>query len=276
MSDEIWRPIFIIGPGRSGTTLLLKMMAVCPEVAWFSGWTNRLPQFPQLALLSRLNEIRWLRLLGNDLPGWPSAGETYRIWNACFANFSVAERDWNQNDYQAIGGEQLKKLIWLHQKWQGKSRFLTKYTGWPRMSFLQAVFPDAQFIYVDRDPRAVVFSYLKQNWWPNQTCALQMVEKLQFYSQKYLEFFSAKESYQDGIDYFQARYEHLTANPTHALQGIYQVCNLSWRPALEELYASWPIHAEINQEWQAVLSAAEKGFLEKILQEPLLKLGYLS
>jgi hypothetical protein len=48
---------------------------------------------------------------------------------------------------------------------QGKAVFLHKFTGWPRSGFVQAVFPDARFIHVVRDGRAVAASDLQQPWW---------------------------------------------------------------------------------------------------------------
>jgi len=43
--------------------------------------------------------------------------------------------------------------------------FLHKFTGWPRTGFVTAVLPEARFINVVRDGRAVVASGLKTPWW---------------------------------------------------------------------------------------------------------------
>jgi hypothetical protein len=43
--------------------------------------------------------------------------------------------------------------------------FLHKFTGWPRAGFIAAVLPEARFINVVRDGRAVVASGLKTPWW---------------------------------------------------------------------------------------------------------------
>ena len=47
----------------------------------------------------------------------------------------------------------------------GKPVFLHKYTGWPRTGFVREIFPDARFINVTRDGRAVVASALRTSWW---------------------------------------------------------------------------------------------------------------
>ncbi len=48
---------------------------------------------------------------------------------------------------------------------QGKPVFLHKFTGWPRVGFIQAVFPAARFIHIVRDGRAVANSWLQMSWW---------------------------------------------------------------------------------------------------------------
>jgi hypothetical protein len=48
---------------------------------------------------------------------------------------------------------------------QGRPVFVHKFTGWPRAGFLAAVFPDARFIHVVRDGRAVANSWLQMPWW---------------------------------------------------------------------------------------------------------------
>ena len=50
-------------------------------------------------------------------------------------------------------------------RWQGKSRFLHKHTGFARVGFLRGVDPTGQFIHVLRDGRAVVNSLLNVEWW---------------------------------------------------------------------------------------------------------------
>ena len=46
-----------------------------------------------------------------------------------------------------------------------RDRMLIKLTGWSRIGFLNEVFPDAKFIHIVRDGRAVASSYLHINEW---------------------------------------------------------------------------------------------------------------
>ena len=48
---------------------------------------------------------------------------------------------------------------------QARPVFLHHVTGWPRARLLQAAFPEARFIHMVRDGRAVANSWLQTSWW---------------------------------------------------------------------------------------------------------------
>jgi hypothetical protein len=48
---------------------------------------------------------------------------------------------------------------------QGKAVFVHKYTGWPRTGFVNRIFPEARFLHVVRDGRAVAHSLMQRPWW---------------------------------------------------------------------------------------------------------------
>jgi len=54
--DAIERPIFVIGTGRSGTTLFFHLLALHPDLAWFSNFGNRWYRHAWPALLSRIRD----------------------------------------------------------------------------------------------------------------------------------------------------------------------------------------------------------------------------
>jgi hypothetical protein len=43
--------------------------------------------------------------------------------------------------------------------------FVHKYTGWSRVEFFKEIFPEAKFIHIVRDGRAVANSFLQMEWW---------------------------------------------------------------------------------------------------------------
>ena len=57
MQNKIDRPIFIIGVGRSGTTILYNLLSIHPELCWFSRYSDMLPRNNYIALLHRTLEL---------------------------------------------------------------------------------------------------------------------------------------------------------------------------------------------------------------------------
>ncbi|NIA11795.1 MAG: hypothetical protein GWP10_19240 [Nitrospiraceae bacterium] len=172
----IHKPIFMIGMGRSGTTCISEAISLHKDLGWFSIYIQHFPTLPWLALLDRITtvpKIGWyLRgkkrqegglgsLIRKYLP-YPS--ETYSVWTRfCGEKFAF--------DY-LIGqtaSEEEKRLIVTYLKkvlrYQGKKRFFGKFTGPPRIQYLNSIFSDAYYIHIVRDPRAVVSSLLKAKFW---------------------------------------------------------------------------------------------------------------
>lgn len=144
MSASPNRPVFIVGPHRSGTTLLYEMLAAHPAVATYDRANCRLPGHPVLAHL-------WTRL-GSD----PTPREAQPVWDRF-----RPEAD----DVMGAAHATAKVVRWHRRsvarllRLRGASRFLAKY---PRLSlrleWLDALFPDAVFLHLERDWRAVVRS----------------------------------------------------------------------------------------------------------------------
>jgi Sulfotransferase family len=169
-STPVDRPIFFVGAPRSGTTIIFEAFSAHEELSWFSNYLHKFPRLPFLSLISRLGYSN--DYLGSKkqngasafrLPR-PYAVECYPAWEVCCgkkfrtdylinAKASQAERD------KAIG------LVLDVMRYQGKSRFATKITGPTRMCYLDSIFPDALYVHVVRDGRAVVNSLMKIEFW---------------------------------------------------------------------------------------------------------------
>ena len=74
-------------------------------------------------------------------------------------------RDLTAQDATPWLAERTRRFFEVQAKGQGRPVFLHKFTGWPRAGFLATVFPDAKFIHVVRDGRAVANSWLQMYWW---------------------------------------------------------------------------------------------------------------
>ena len=159
--------VFVLGTGRCGSTLVQEVLARHPDMAFVSNIEDRLgrPGLP-----ARLNGATWRRLP-------PSAAEkgrlrfapseAYRVLDRRVSPIlSTPERDLLASDVTPWLAQRLRAFFEESAQAQGRPVFLHKFTGWPRARFLAEVFPEARFINVVRDGRAVANSWLQMDWWP--------------------------------------------------------------------------------------------------------------
>jgi len=142
--QRVDRPIIIVGPHRSGTTLLYRTLTAHPDTGYFNRNYRRFRNAPWFAA--------WLTRRGaQDL-----SVEAQGIWDRV-----------RRKQDDELGAEAATEAVcrWYRNlvattlRYRGAPRFLGKY---PRLSlripFLEAVFPDARFVHMARDWRGVVNS----------------------------------------------------------------------------------------------------------------------
>jgi hypothetical protein len=163
---SIDRPVMLLGTGRSGTTLAMQLTACHPDVAWISQYTNRFAAFPELAVLSRVSDLEPLR---RGFPAhwkWtPQPRETISFTKHVTEGMFAQPRELDATDVTPATRARYRRAVIKHLHWQGKPRFMQKHTGFPRTRYLREIFPDARFIHILRDGRAVANSMLHVAWW---------------------------------------------------------------------------------------------------------------
>jgi len=172
-SPGVDRPVFLIGMPRSGTTAIFESLATHPEAGWLSYHFNRLPRLPALAALARLCDVSpffrkavappragraWIERL-RDGPA-----EAYSVWETyCGEKFRfdylLGQRATEEER------EGMTRVVRRVLRYQGKRRFVAKLTGPARMGYLMSLFPDARFVHILRDGRAVVDSLMRIDFW---------------------------------------------------------------------------------------------------------------
>lgn len=155
-------PIFIIGSGRSGTTLLYNLLTDHDELAWVSNLSNRVPALPFLVRASRYNKLRSLHR------AFDPAMETIEGYAHCGLGSSTLP--WA--DECDIDIEMLRlrvtKYFEAHCRAWGRERLVTKNTSNSmRIALLELLFPGAQYVVIHRHPYSVISSLLKVDFWPN-------------------------------------------------------------------------------------------------------------
>lgn len=174
--------VFLLGAGRSGTTLLYKMLSTHRSVAYLSNYQQRYPEWPSLACLQRLPnyfpELKrrsWFQEQGgasfNKRRKWtqfivPTPSEAEPVYASCGAPLTPAE------DFHLLPRvtnclrERFERT--LHAS--GADVLLSKRTANNRrIPVLKQIFPNAKYIHLVRDGRAVAHSLLQVKWWNDHT-----------------------------------------------------------------------------------------------------------
>ena len=168
---KIDRPIFMIGLPRSGTSMTQDIICTHPHVAYVSNMMNALRNTMCAAdhFRKKLNlGFRGERFLKDSVEvdlGTPSdaIGFWAELGKYDLYNLDYVERkieDFTEQEIDKMK-DQIKRVLWCfgghpHLRFYQKNPGLTT-----SVSLLNAVFPDAKFIHLVRDPRMTVNSYLK-------------------------------------------------------------------------------------------------------------------
>lgn len=155
---------FILGTGRCGSTLVHEILARHPDV----GFVTNLDDLGALRSDRRAVDL-WRRLPS-------SVTEKGRARFAPSEGYRVLAREVSPALVDPAADLRAADVTpWLTDRLRGfvSSRtdrlqlplFLHKFTGWPRAGFLAEIFPEARFVHVVRDGRAVANSWLQMPWW---------------------------------------------------------------------------------------------------------------
>jgi hypothetical protein len=159
--------VFLIGTGRCGSTLVHGLLARHPGVGFISNLEDRWPSLPPVARRAgnALYRHTPARVTGTGrLRVAPS--EAYRaLAREVSPMVTEPSRDLVAADAMPWLAERFRAFFAARARAQRTPVLLHKFTGWPRTGFVGAALPEARFINVVRDGRAVVASGLKTPWW---------------------------------------------------------------------------------------------------------------
>ena len=289
---EIQKPIFIVGSGRSGSTVLHRILTEHPITAWISILCERYPEKPEWnrLLLRSLD----LPLVGSIVKDRFKPSEAYEFWEHYCRGFRRPFRDLMASD---VTNRNRAKLRAAFQQIpvKGRDRLLIKITGWPRLGFLNEIFPDAKFVHILRDGRAVANSLLNVDFWwgwrgPENwrmgPLSPELMAIWEQYDRSFVAlaglqwniFLNAMENAQASVDperFLLLKYEDLCAEPASALKRVLEFSELPWDPRMATVGREHRLSSR-NPKWQQDLTEEQQRILETITSEYLEKYGYLS
>lgn len=241
----------MIGCPRSGTTISVKLFAVHPWVA-----------------------------------NWSEAG---RIWDPAGYDDPGADHCWGTDRVTEEASRRLHSRFEWYRRRQRKQRFINKHPrNSVRIDYIRAIFPDALFIHVIRDGRAVVNSIVKRierdqdrrplpfgdfckppEWRrylredPVEQAALQWREITGYILSRRSEL---------GARYHEFKYEDMCREPRRVLASAFEFAGL---PVTDEILVRIPERLEnMNYKFREALTPAQVATVNGIQKALLEQLGY--
>ena len=283
------RPIFIIGSGRSGTTILYNIMALHPQVYWFSNISNIFPRRRLPLLAHRLLDaplaglILKRRIIKHPRPRFAlRPGEGGNIFHSV-CGFKH-DRKSTAEDHDPGAENCLRRAILAHRQKTGKRRFLNKQTAnTQRIGLIDRMFPDALYIHIIRDGRGVANSLYQTDWWrdvdvwwlgaragdwrqgedPIVLCGENWRRNVE-------EILSHRERL--GGRYLEIRYEHLIKAVKGTVAEILSFCDLSPVASYSNMLPE--ALPDMNKKWRRDLNETQQKQLAQAIGTDLKHLGY--
>ncbi|MBZ9779427.1 sulfotransferase [Psychroflexus sp. CAK8W] len=261
--------IIIHGPGRSGTTLFNKMFSYHPDFVWLSSWHNRFPNQAWLGVLNTIYQNQWFGKDWSSARHIPKPAEAYGFWTHYFQHFIT---DANLEPEKV---EDCKKFIKSLKQISGKQNFVTKLTGNSRKTILDEVFDrDYLVLWIERDPRVVISSYMKQRWFyknkPKEFAKLSMEEKIKFYAAFYKKHFDGAQL----LDRKILKYEDLCKEPLVFFENLFNDLGLKFYDSHRTIIKDWDLKTVSWDDYSKKYTLKEIELFNSTLKEELNALNY--
>ena len=267
------KPILIIGAPGSGTTLLYQTMCSHRDLAYINHNMLRAGLRKRGKLVG--DRRKALYILHNIIHRDPASTlphEADAFWMTYFRDYY---NYMTENDYtEEMAAYFRKKVLQVQNLW-GRPRFVNKnLQNSFRVRLLNLIFPDAKFIHIIRDGRAVAFSLLNKKA-DGATSPILIVGFKDILRDKYQ--LNRSELYNYGLAwkeyvtkareataiakgrYYEVRYEKLVREPYNELRNIIDFCELDWYSKFEEKI---PATQNMNEKWKQKASEEQRIDLE--------------
>jgi hypothetical protein len=294
------RPAFLLGPARSGTSLLYKALCLHPQAGYISNWVRKYPSRPGLATFNRLPR----RLAGARRTVWFGSDSNAYVYGRArstlervfpmpvegeplFTRCGLTQYSWETEASPEQQRQALREAFAVVQRTSGTDVVISKRIAHNRrVPQLYGAFPEGRFVSLVRDGRAVAYSLARVDWWeddivwwygdtprqwaaegrdPWEICARNWVEELK--------------AIEEGLAVVPERqrlaitYEGFVADPFGVLRQVAEFAGLrpdpGWEAELRRL--SFP---DRNEAWSQKLDPEVTALVESIQGQALDRYGY--
>lgn len=288
---------FVIGTGRCGSSVIHEVIARHADTGFVTNIDNGLPR---LNLKGRWNNALFRTPLGR-LTRNPSLikfapSEAFKlISHRVSPLYANSSRDLRAEDVTPWLQHRFTEFFEERDARQGKPVFLHKYTGWSRMGFFNRIFPQAKFIHIVRDGRAVANSWLQMPWWggyrgPENWLWGELTEPYRTewleHERSYVRLAAIAwklllDSYESAARelpperYLEVRYEDFLAEPRETMERALSFLGLPWTADFEKRFRRQRVVTSRSRAFERDLSSRQLQELEASLATRLVKYGYL-
>lgn len=223
MSLSTNAPLFIVGVGRSGTTLLSLMidshskLAIPYESNFFVRFYQEIDRFGDLNQEANRKAMVQEILKQVTITRWDYAPTLENIDLDRCTTFPGA----------------IAEIYGLYAKHLGKQFWGDKSPGYtPHMDVINELFPNAYFIHLIRDGRDVTTSTLNQGWWSASdfTTTIRGWRRDVHQARAFLNRLPSER-------WLEVRYEDLVSNPQPIIERICTMLDLPFEPSMLEAYS---------------------------------------
>jgi LPS sulfotransferase NodH len=295
------RVVFILGSGRSGTTLLYKLLAAHPAVGYLSNYQSRLPALPEMAVMHRipryslaLKRKAWFGGQGNAYfegrrkwsQFWvPAPAEAESVF-ACAGIPPTPAPDFVLNQ---PGLSHLRHTFETVLRQGGGEALLCKRTANNRrVAVLRQAFPRCRFIHLVRDGRSVADSLVRVGWWADHQLFWAGKTPRELKAEGASELHIAARNWVEGMQQIEQgllqveasmkhtlHYEQLLADPHGELRKLLRFMGVQAYadPEYEAFITSLSIKP-VEASWRRKWSAADCESVTALQRDTLVRWGY--
>jgi omega-hydroxy-beta-dihydromenaquinone-9 sulfotransferase len=306
--------LFIVGSGRCGSTVINEILCGHQRVRYISTLEDRLSQvttpcsprmrdtvgsiYRTLAPVAAV-PTEWRgkhrnlrRRIGKATVSRCGPSEGYRLLHRSVSPALVSSfRDLREDDCWPWMSERLRRTFGPAR---AGSVLVHKFTGWPRIGLLRAAFPEARFVHVVRDGRAVANSLVQMPWWdgwkgpagwsfgplPADLNEAWLASERRFVVLAAIEWKLVVDAVQLALEragdarLLEVRYEDFVVDPAAQLERILEFADLPVTPALERLTNAFDVRPDRAAAWEYELSPGDVELVERVIGDALRRYGY--